>query len=68
MKKSQSNWRKAMLITVIFFASAVIQVLALNAFLIPNQVFQADLMVLHSCYPFSLHKFFMSIFKPECSL
>ena len=41
MKKITINWRKAMLITVIFLASAVIQVLALNAFLIPNQVFSS---------------------------
>lgn len=39
MKKITINWRKSLLITAIFIASTAIQVLALNAFLIPNKVF-----------------------------
>ncbi|WP_294976531.1 YitT family protein [uncultured Leuconostoc sp.] len=41
MKKITINWRKVLLIAVVFFASAAIQVLALNAFLIPNKVFSS---------------------------
>ncbi|MGX7051904.1 YitT family protein [Leuconostoc palmae] len=39
MKKITINWRKVMLISIMFLASAIVQVLALNAFLIPNKVF-----------------------------
>ncbi|WP_220739026.1 YitT family protein [Leuconostoc miyukkimchii] len=41
MKKITINWRKVLLIAAVFLASTVIQVLALNAFLIPNKVFSS---------------------------
>ncbi|MFR8086767.1 MAG: YitT family protein, partial [Leuconostoc gelidum] len=41
MKKITINWRKVLLITVVFLASTAVQVLALNAVLIPNKVFSS---------------------------
>ncbi|MBZ6002987.1 YitT family protein [Leuconostoc gelidum subsp. aenigmaticum] len=41
MKKFTINWRKVLLIAVVFLASTAVQVLALNAFLIPNKVFSS---------------------------
>lgn len=39
MKNIKINWRKVLLTILIFFASSVVQVVGLNAFLIPNNVF-----------------------------
>jgi len=39
MKKITINWRKVLLTAAVFIASTCVQVLALNAFLIPNNVF-----------------------------
>lgn len=41
MKNITIDWRKAWLIAIVFIASACVQVLALNAFLIPNNVFSS---------------------------
>ncbi|KAA8381272.1 YitT family protein [Leuconostoc carnosum] len=41
MKKITINWRKILLTSIIFLASSAIQVLSLNAFLIPNRVFSS---------------------------
>ncbi|MCT4378789.1 YitT family protein [Leuconostoc falkenbergense] len=62
MTNIQFNWRKIFLTAVVFIASSIIQVISLNAFLIPNNIFSSGFNGISQLLSlFAQHTFHMNV-------
>ncbi|GMA69284.1 membrane protein [Leuconostoc litchii] len=58
MKNIKISWRKILLTMLVFFASAIVQVVGLNAFLIPNSIFSSGFNGIAQLLSIFSHHFF----------